>query len=364
MSPEQVRGKDIGRESDIYSFGVLLYELLSGHPPFYRGAVYEQILYEEPEMIPGITQEMKTLIDTCLEKDYSKRYRSFEVIQEQIANPLTRRPILQDNAGIRLGDITQMGQGKPRETNDIEIMPEMVLIEGGEYEMGNNNGNNDEKPVHSVSVDSFWMGKYPVTQKEWLQIMKNNPSRFKGDWHPVEMVSWVEAIAFCNKISERDGYDLAYQVLNKSVTCDFTKNGYRLPTEAEWEYAARGGAVSEGFSYSGSDDLEKVAWHGGNSGNITHGVGQKQPNELGLFDLTGHIWEWCWDFYSEDYYQISQRSNPKGPTKGKKVIIRGGSWQDSFTNMRYTLRSSADPHKLRKYIGFRLVRTDVNKNEV
>ncbi|MDR2923307.1 MAG: formylglycine-generating enzyme family protein, partial [Treponema sp.] len=188
-----------------------------------------------------------------------------------------------------------------------------VRVEGGTFQMGSNSGNDDEKPVHTVTVKSFSIGKYEVTQKEWYEVMGSNPSYFKGDNRPVECVSWYDAVEYCNKRSEKEGLTPAYTI-DKSgkdpnntngdddikwlVRRNRNANGYRLPTEAEWEYAARGGNGSPGnYTYSGSNTAGEVAWYSSNSGGSTHDVGTRAANNLGIHDMSGNVYEWCWDWY-------------------------------------------------------------------
>jgi formylglycine-generating enzyme len=184
-----------------------------------------------------------------------------------------------------------------RKPSEIE---EMVFVEGGTFQMGSNVGDLDEKPVHQVTVSDFYIGKYEVTQKEWVEIMGSNPSHFKGDNLPVEKVSWFDAIEYCNKRSVQEGLNPVYSINGNTSPSDWTNgkivanwdaDGYRLPTEAEWEYSARGGNKSRGFTYSGSNTIGEVAWYRDNSGRKTNSVGQKKPNELGIYDMTGNVWE-------------------------------------------------------------------------
>jgi formylglycine-generating enzyme required for sulfatase activity len=232
----------------------------------------------------------------------------------------------------------------------------MVRVEGGTFRMGSTNGYDDEKPVHSVTVKSFYMGKYEVTQKEWVEIMGSNPSNWKGDDLPVENVTWHEVIEYCNKRSLREGLIPAYRGSGNSVTCDFTASGYRLPTEAEWEYAARGGANGAylTYEYSGSNSVDSVGWYNGNSGSRTHPAGMKLPNDLGLFDMSGNVWEWCWDWDGD--YPASARTDPAGPASGSHRVLRGGGWSSSAGNLRSAYRFNYAPSFRNSYFGFRLVR--------
>jgi uncharacterized protein (TIGR02145 family) len=212
---------------------------------------------------------------------------------------------------------------------------EMVLVKGGTFTMGNNSGDSDEKPLHRVTLSDFYIGKYEVTQKQWREIMGNNPSDFKSDERPVENVSWNAVQDFIRKLNTKTG------------------QSYRLPTEAEWEYAARGGQLSRGYTYSGSNDIDAVAWYGENNGNKTHYVGRKQANELGLHDMSGNVWEWCKDWYG-NYFSGSE-TNPTGPAMGSIRVGRGGGWFISAGNCRVANRDGFNPSSYYNYLGFRLV---------
>jgi len=191
------------------------------------------------------------------------------------------------------------------------LINNMVPVEGGTFTMGATAEQGSDasvvgKPAHKVTLRSFSIGKYEVTQEEWEAVMGSNPSDFKGAKRPVEMVSWNDCQTFIRKLNALTGKQ------------------FRLPTEAEWEYAARGGNRSSGYKYSGSDNLGNVAWYDENSGGTTHPVGQKQANELGLYDMSGNVWEWCQDRYDWDYYGSSPSQNPKGPSTGSSRVDRGG----------------------------------------
>lgn len=216
---------------------------------------------------------------------------------------------------------------------------EMVYVEGGTFMMGSeSDGCGNEMPVHSVTLFGFSIGKYEVTQKLWKAVMGTNPSKFKGDDLPVENVSWNNVQKFIRKLNTMTG------------------KHYRLPTEAEWEFAARGGNRSHGYRYSGSDDVGTVAWCRENSGGKTHPVGTKTANELGIYDMTGNVWEWCQDWSDPDYYHMSPSTNPKGPATGYDRVIRGSGW---FTNAgwgwcRVTFRNGDRPGYSTEFYGFRL----------
>lgn len=222
-----------------------------------------------------------------------------------------------------------------------QIVSQMVFVEGGSFKMGSNQGGKDERPVHEVFLNSFYIGKYEVTQKEWRELMPEdtNKSFFNGcDNCPVERVTWYGVQEFIGRLNEKTGMK------------------FRLPTEAEWEFAARGGRMSRGFKYSGSNNLDKVAWKDGNSGNSTHPVGTKFPNELGIFDLSGNVCEWCNDWYSPTYYEVSPEQNPQGPLSGIQRVIRGGSWFFDHSGLRTTERAGGNPDFRYGYVGFRLCR--------
>jgi formylglycine-generating enzyme required for sulfatase activity len=189
--------------------------------------------------------------------------------------------------------------------------------------------------------------------------MGNNPSYYKGDNRPVDSVSWYDAVSFCNKLSEREGLTPCYNINGANTTCNWSATGYRLPTEAEWEYAAKGGNRSKGLEYAGSDDLNTVAWYYDNSGIKTHIVGSKQSNELGLCDMSGNVWEWCWDWYDSNYYVSSPGTNPKGPESGAYRLPRGGGYQSTDPSCRSATRyfPHGNPEFNNGHIGLRLCRS-------
>jgi len=242
----------------------------------------------------------------------------------------------------------------------VEILAlDMVLVEAGSFEMGSTQGLADEQPVHTVKITrSFYIAPYAVTFEEYDRFHKDkaNDAGWGRGKRPVMGVDWNSAVAYCNWRSEKEGFTLCYSGRGKATQCDFFANGYRLPTEAEWEYAARGGLKSHGYLCAGSDNPDDVAWHVDNSGGQIHFVGQKQPNELGLYDMSGNVWEWCWDWYGEDYYASSPLADPTGPALGTDKVRRSGSWHEAATYIRSTFRS-ADGLSYPGANGFRLVRT-------
>ena len=230
--------------------------------------------------------------------------------------------------------------------------PQMVLVEGGTFQMG---AAGVAEPVHSVTVSGFSIAKYEVTQKEWVAVMGSNPSYSKGDDKPVEKVSWFDAVDFCNRLSVKEGLQSCYTISGTSVSCDFSKSGYRLPTEAEWEYAAKGGRSSRGYTYAGGNDVGAVGWYDSNSGSATHAVGGKRANELGLYDMSGNVLEWCWDWYGN--YSGGSQTGPRGPSAGSNRVLRGGSWGFGAGYVRVAFRSGGPPSGGGYSLGFRPVRT-------
>lgn len=233
---------------------------------------------------------------------------------------------------------------------------EMVRIEPDEFWMGSpsgedNRGRNETR--HRVPItQGFAIGSTEVTQALYKAVMGENPSYFKGNNKPVEQVSWHDAVKLCNRLSEQEGLESAYRISGETVTWDQSANGYRLPTEVEWEYTARGG---EEQVYSGSDHIGDVAWYSSNSGHKTHAVGGKQANEWGLCDMTGNVWEWVWDWYGE--YPSGTATDPAGPSKGSSRVLRGGSWVIIPRYARVAVRGRDVPGVRSSNLGFRLARS-------
>ncbi|MBR1769559.1 MAG: formylglycine-generating enzyme family protein, partial [Bacteroidales bacterium] len=222
----------------------------------------------------------------------------------------------------------------------------MIHIEGGTFLMGaqseDKNGDNydaeawdSESHVHKVTLRDYYIGETPVTQELWQAVMGKNPSHFKGAKNPVESVSWEDCQNFIRKLNLK------------------TRLKFRLPTEAEWEFAARGGVKSKGYKYSGSDNIDEVAWYTGNSRNTTHPVKQKKPNELGVYDMTGNVEEWCQDRYGG--YKEDLQTNPTGPDSGSRRVFRGGSWRNLASYCRLSFRLYYYPDGRGSVLGLRLV---------
>ena len=239
----------------------------------------------------------------------------------------------------------------------------MVSIPAGSFRMGDIQGGGDsnELPVHSVTIISFEMGKYEVTQEQYQSVMGENPSDFSGTNLPVEYVSWYDAVRFCNALSEQAGLTPCY---NESTwECDFSADGFRLPTEAEWEYACRAGTETKYYTGNSESDLGSAGWYytkthpdSSNSSSKTHPVGQKTSNAFGLYDMHGNVWEWCGDWYDSEYYDSSSSSDPTGPSTGSSRVGRGGGFTNDAKGCRSALRRWYYPTYTNSVMGFRVVR--------
>ncbi|MCG3196475.1 MAG: Serine/threonine-protein kinase PknD [bacterium] len=415
MSPEQLLGKKLDGRSDLYALGIVLFELAAGHTPFHTGPIYEQHLNapvpaEELQHLPA---PLRAAILQLLMKDVNNRPATAmealkllksETVQAGAAKPAQEareaafqvaaaeedRKVDQLRDAIRLamadGSISdsekarlnQMWEwlGIPREvasalarevhkemgisvntpaaaspsspstarpqdeiiTNSIGM--KLKLIQPGSFRMGSEKGDNDERPVHEVRITKpFYLGVYPVTQDEYEAVIGNNPSHFKSSSRPVESVSWDDAIDYCRKLSAKEGVQ------------------YRLPSEAEWEYACRAGSTTEYCCGDGESRLGQFAWYSGNSGYKTHPVGQKQPNSWGLYDMHGNVWEWCQDWYHDSYVGAPTDGSAWKSEGGPYRVIRGGDWGYSAGYCRSAGRDWDGPHGRINFIGFRLART-------
>jgi formylglycine-generating enzyme required for sulfatase activity len=214
---------------------------------------------------------------------------------------------------------------------------EMVAIPSGRFTMGVSEGPSDARPAHVVQVDGFLMDQFEITQEVYQKVTGKNPSRRKNGRNPVEQVTWVAAARFCNARSLQEGLKPCYDT--NSWECDFSASGYRLPTEAEWEYACRAGSNTRFYFGDSAEQLHSFAWFDGNANSKPHPVGQLKPNVWGLYDMAGNVWEWCNDFYGPKYYRESSPVNPRGPRHGEKRVLRGGAWSSSADNCACWVRN-------------------------
>jgi len=237
--------------------------------------------------------------------------------------------------------MTESGQQVTKDVKETE--DGMVFVKGGCFDMGDifDTGDSDEKPVHTVCLGDFYLGRTEVTQKQWVEIVGHNPSKFKCEDCPVERVSWNDVQEFIKKLNENSGMN------------------YRLPTEVEWEYAARsGGRREQWVGTNNEEEIGEYAWYGHNADGSTHAVEGKLPNSFGLYDMMGNVWEWCSDWFDKQYYETSPSKDPQGPIEGANRVLRGGGWRSKDYGLRTTDRNDFIPTS-KKYsdIGFRLARS-------
>lgn len=398
LSPEQnddLPGWYNDFRTDVYSLGIILFEMLCGQTPFQLDRLKKpwDILnqlknYEIPpptKFSPDIPEILVDFVMKAVHKDKNRRYADAkEMLKEWDKVEQVIHTIDEDEHDLnkvisndKFFETNQIANSRLFEKVSLANAPhhltgkEMVFVEGGSFIMGVVPGSEEPDGGSLVTLSSFYIAKVPVTQKLWMDVMWDNPAHYKGGRRPVECVSWHDAIEFCNALSRMEGLhecytgieeekavykNTQYRVNPNLVVCDFTANGYRLPTEAEWEYAARGGNKSGGYLYSGSNNLDEVGWYYDNMFDGTHYVGSKRPNELGIFDMTGNIDEWCWDWFEER--RTGSKSNPKGPESGSERVIRGGNFICSTESCRVVLRACSVPFsRTIRNFGFRLART-------
>ena len=311
--------------TDIYALGATLYKLLTGITPL---DVNLRISGEELEPMPvNVSSGTQKAVSEAMQINKNNRPQDLSNFLKILDNQIN------SHANDEQAEETEL----PPSYLNIEI--DMVDIKGGTFSMGSSwsfESDRDERPLHKVTVNSFRIGKNVVTQSQWKIIMGDNPSKHIGDSFPVVNASWNDVQEFIRRLNEKTG------------------KHYRLPTEAEWEFAARGGNLSKGYKYSGSNSIEDVAWYVINSGKKLHPIGEMIPNELGIFDMSGNIAEWCQDWYEEEYYRHSPVNNPEGPDTGTFRVVRGGSCISPSRACRITYRGNALPDFSKYTIGFRL----------
>jgi len=405
-SPEQLCNCEIRKNTDLWSFGVIAYQVFTGHLPFSTGKhtftseagrleLFRQIHSGKlPKEIDTLPELWQTLIRSCLIINSAQRIRNTQVAKDILAGTQACRHesakarrhegtngkninassvsskslksskssispkssikkhlliaasftaiVLLSIVGLQTLNSENYNKEIPMTTTvetfiDIDIP--MVYVEGGVFVMGCTTEQGDacldeEKPAHQVTVGSFYIGKYVVTQELWNTVMDNNPSYFKGEDLPVESVNWYDVQEFIQKLNILTGKQ------------------YRLPTEAEWEYACRGGIYTAHYKSSGGNTANDVAWYSENSDGTTHPVGTKPPNELGLYDMNGNVYEWCRDWY--DVYDSDEQTNPQGPSSGSERVFRGGSWDCTLKCVRVSRRNHHTPDHHASNRGLRL----------
>jgi formylglycine-generating enzyme required for sulfatase activity len=243
-------------------------------------------------------------------------------------------------AGLLLAGLASHAQSVPAAEGSIvktRCGSDMVVIPSGGFTMGFKGGPVDARPEHKVRVDGFLMDQCEITQEIYESVTGKNPSRVKNPKNPVEQVTWSAAARFCNARSLQEGLVPCYNT--NTWECDFAATGYRLPTEAEWEYACRAGSTTEYFFGDDPEKLKPFGWFEDNSGEHPHPAGQRKPNAWKLYDMAGNVWEWCNDHYSAGYYQESPAENPRGPGQGEKRVLRGGAWSASDASCTSWIRN-------------------------
>ena len=304
----------------------------------------ENKIQEQESVIEEKDVKIELLRENCVKLSSElKNYKDKE-LREQQAREETERKEAERQRHIAAENERKTGEEDARFKDRIftvnSVTFEMIAVKGGTFTMGASSGDSyaesDEKPTHSVTLGDYYIGKFEVTQELWEAVMGSNPSSFNGSNLPVEQVSWNDCQTFIRKLNSLTGAN------------------FRLPTEAEWEYAARGGNKSRGYKYSGSNNVNDVAWYTSTTNDSgTKPVGTKSPNELGIYDMSGNVWEWCHDWYGD--YSSGSQTNPTGPSSGSSRVLRGGSWCDGARYCRVSSRFHDAPGDGDNSNGFRLV---------
>lgn len=341
--------------TDIYSLGATLYKMLTGVTP----PEASLLLDEEEELVRPANVSFSTwvAVEKAMEPRRKRRPQSISEFLSLLGDVSTAKTTKNVQNAVPASEETQIivptvkDEFKPGNTSqrtettenvvfDVNgVSFKMIKVEGGTFDMKEKQssgffGMNTKEVIQRTTLSDYYIGETQVTQALWKAIMGENPSDFKGDNLPVDSVSWNDCQDFINKLN------------------NLTGKKFRLPTEAEWEFAAKGGNKSQGYEYSGSTNIEDVAWHGDNSGSTTHDVASKQPNELGIYDMGGNVWEWCADLYGN--YSDSPQVNPTGPDSGTYYVIRGGCWKSAVRFCCSSARSFSRPSFMDCTYGLRL----------
>jgi formylglycine-generating enzyme required for sulfatase activity len=337
-----------GPWTDFYALGATLYNLLTMNRPPEPLDIMEDG-EEAFAFSASISKNLRNLVIWFMQPSRSNRPQKEEDIFKRLSGRINVASPASSGSEetICIGKEHSVSQSDDQGNLSISILGvtiNMIKVDGGTFTMGatseqGSDVNDDEKPAHSVTLSDYYIGQTEVTQALWKVVMWSNPSYFKGDKKPVENVSWEDCQKFISKLNKLTG------------------KTFGLPTEAQWEFAARGGKSNRGSKYSGSGNINDVAWYGDNSGNGTHDVGTKSPNELSLYDMSGNVWEWCSDLYRD--YSSNSHPNPTESDSSFNRVYRGGSWFNNDNRCRVSYRYFDSPDYRSRSIGLRLVLNDL-----